>query len=220
MVRVGTPLVLIRLERALVVIQVSLERTPISVGSPTRSRSMTWTTLSMRDTCSTLLVRSPSLRASPVNRTRPAYECTLARPGPSSSIFLASLLAFSWIDLSSTCSPVVRRSTATTAVVVAAPPIKTGAQAVKRPVIIKRQSKMATGLRKSWRLIIGVLRVIGYQYRHTWRGAGQYGPLGCAWCDDGAHRDGCLCWPGQRRFYRHHYRSGQLPPCRARGPPG
>src|SRR5690625_535526 len=93
--------------------------------------------------------------------------------------------------------------------VVAAPPIKTGAQAVKRPVIIKRQSKMATGLRKSWRLIIGVLRVIGYQYRHTWRGAGQYGPLGCAWCDDGAHRDGCLCWPGQRRFYRHHYRSGQ-----------
>src|SRR5690625_169158 len=209
MVRVGTPLVLIRLDMALVVIQVSLERVPNSEGSPTRKRLMTCTTLSTLLTRSSACCLSCSVGTSPTSSTRPAYELDLMRPGRSSSNRRVSLPALSSMALSSTCSPVVRRSTATTAVVVAAPPISTGAQALSRPRQTNKPAMRRTKRVCGCQDIRGVLRVIRYQYHHTWHARAQYEPLGCAWCDRGEHKDGCLCFSGYRLFYRRHCLSGR-----------
>src|SRR5690625_320321 len=209
MVRVGTPLVLISLDKALVVIQVSLERTPSSVGGPTRNLLITCTTLSMWATSSPALVLMASVGTSPVSSTRPAYELTLTRPGSSVSSKRVSLLALRSMALSSSCSPAVRRSTATTAVVVAAPPISTGAQALSRLSVINRVKVKAIGLRNRCQAIIKALRVIGCRCHRTWHAAARCAPLGCAWCDYGAHIGGCQYWPKPRQSRRRHCQLGR-----------
>src|SRR5690606_13774192 len=101
--------------------------------------------------------------------------------------------------LSSTCSPVVRRSVATSAVVAAVPPTTSGAQ----PERMVRAASDRLAKKSRGEVLADIkacLREAGHQCRRTERAAKEYGLLECAWCGRAARTDGCRCPAACCRF--------------------
>src|SRR5690625_3466544 len=91
--------------------------------------------------------------------------------------------------LSSTCSPVVRRSLATATVVAAVPPTTSGAQPDRASESRAIDKRAVTDLKEF--AITACLRVTGRRCRRIRHEAKEYELLGCASCGRGEHKDGC-----------------------------
>src|SRR5690606_9201965 len=192
----GTYLVLSSAVLTLEVSQVSFERVANEAAGPTLSWLTTDLTCWMPCATVAACALAASEGTSPVSSTTLLYDMALTRAAsPSFSlIWRSALKAMFW---SSSCAPEVRRSVMTTAVVAAAPPTTSGAQADRDRAAVPSRAASSRG--RATVLASGIIRCLleeGRLYRRTGHAAAGRGFPGCAWCGHAAHIDGRRARPG------------------------